>query len=261
MDPFQPPIESAEEKEKPAPQRTRARTMTISQIPTLKPSALSRIPAPPSAESPTRPSSSPGKPPGTSQKLRLQSPQKLRERLQTEKRAVDEVDASLRTELSRISEDMARVNSALPRSATADMRNLSAAVEALEERVPQVLRELEDRHAVMQRDLEATLRITEAKVRAIDQLYKEATAENELLYERFNSELGKIVKALKGKGKDDKEELVARLKESSDEAARAKKENARLRREMVSLRMLLKGATSTASAGSGGGVGSDGEGN
>ncbi|KAL2138460.1 hypothetical protein VTI28DRAFT_6765 [Corynascus sepedonium] len=261
VDPFQPPIEPAEEKEKPAPQRTRARTMTISQIPTLKPSALSRIPAPPPAESPTRPSSSPGKPPGTSQKLRLQSPQKLRERLQTEKRAVDEVDASLRTELSRISEDMARVNSALPRSATADMRKLSAAVEALEERVPQVLRELEDRHAVMQRDLEATLRITEAKVRAIDQLYKEATAENELLYERFNSELGKIVKALKGKGKDDKEELVARLKESSDEAARAKKENARLRREMVSLRMLLKGATSTASAGSGGGVGSDGEGN
>ena len=139
---------------------------------------------------------------------------------------------------------MARVNSSLPRSATADIRKLSAAVKALEDRVPQVMAELQERHAVMQRDMEATLRATEAKVKAIDQLYKEATAENELLYEKFNSELGKIVKALKGKGRDDKEELVARLKEASDEAARAKKENARLRREMVSLRGLLKGATS-----------------
>ncbi|KAK4108403.1 hypothetical protein N656DRAFT_801789 [Canariomyces notabilis] len=225
----------------PTPQRARAKTITLSQIPTLKPT--SRIPAPP-PESPTRPSTSPGKPQGPGQRLRLQSPQKLRERLQTEKKAVDEVDAQLRTELSRISEDMARVNSSLPRSATTDLRKLSAAVKALEERVPQVMQELQERHAVMQRDLEATLKATEAKVKAIDQLYKEATAENELLYEKFNSELAKIVKALKGKGREDKEELVAKLKDSGEETLRVKKENARLRREMVSLRMLLKGATS-----------------
>ncbi|KAL2018213.1 hypothetical protein VTK56DRAFT_1120 [Thermocarpiscus australiensis] len=222
------------------PQRARAKTITVSQIPTLKPS--SRIPAP-SAESLARPSTSPGKPAGTSQKLRLQSPQKLRERLQNEKRVVDEVDASLRTELSRISEDMARVNSALPRSTTTDLRRLSAAVRALEDRVPQAMQELQERHAAMQRDVEATLRATEAKVRAIDQLYKEATAENELLYEKFNAELAKMVRALKGKGREDKEELVGKLKDASEEAARAKKENARLKREMLSLRMLLKGAT------------------
>ena len=265
IDPFQPPPPPAElpEAEQPTPQqRTRARTMTISQIPTLKPA--SRIPLPPTPESPTRPSSSPGKPPGTpggtgtGQKLRLQSPQKLRERLQTEKKAVDEVDATLKSELTRISEDMARVNSALPRSATADIRKLSTAVQALEDRVPQVLRDLEERHALMQRDMDATLRATEAKVKAIDQLYKEATAENELLYEKFNSELGKIVKALRGKGREDKEDLVGRLKESSEEVVRAKKENVRLKREMVSLRMLLKGATS---AGGGGGGAVNGEGN
>lgn len=245
-DPLDQSAESTD-TDKPTPQRGRAKTITISQIPTLKPA--SRIPAPPSPESPTRPSTSPGKPPGTGQKLRLQSPQKLRERLQTEKKAVDEVDASLRTELSRISEDMARVNSALPRSATADIRRLSAAVKALEDRVPQAVQELQERHAAMQRDLEATLRATEAKVKAIDQLYKEATAENELLYEKFNSELAKIVKALKGKGREDKEELVGRLKEAGEETVRVKKENARLRREMVSLRMLLKGATSLNGAG------------
>ncbi|KAK4134561.1 hypothetical protein BT67DRAFT_441728 [Trichocladium antarcticum] len=239
-DPFQPPQAESPDDEK-GTCRGRAKTITISQIPTLKP--VSRIPGPPLAESPSRPSSSPGKPPGPSQKLRLQSPQKLRERLQSDKRAVDESEASLKSELSRISEDMARVNSSLPRSATGDIRKLSAAVKALEDRVPQVMAELQERHAVMQRDMELTLKATEAKVRAIDQLYKEATAENELLYEKFNSELGKIVRALKGKGREEKEELVGRLKEGSDETARAKRENARLRREMVSLRMLLKGAT------------------
>ncbi|KAK3352707.1 hypothetical protein B0T25DRAFT_190944 [Lasiosphaeria hispida] len=220
-------------------QRPHAKTISTSQIPTLKPSRLPTNPI----ESPGRSSTSPSKTStaAASQKLRLQSPQKLRERLQVEKKAVDEVDASLKSELSRIAEDMARVNSALPRSATADLRKLSAAVKALEERVPQAMAELQERQDAVQRDVEATLRATEAKVKAIDQLYKEATAENELLYEKFNTELGKIVKALKGKGREDKEELMGRLKESSEEAARVKKENARLRREMVSLRTLLKG--------------------
>ncbi|KAL1836907.1 hypothetical protein VTJ49DRAFT_4510 [Mycothermus thermophilus] len=259
---FQPLVAPDEmsENEKPTPLRPRARTMTISQIPTLRPP--SRIPAPQTPDSPTRPSSSPGKPPGTpvtnntNPKLRLNSPQKLRERLQTEKKAVEEADASLRTELSRISEDMTRIHSTLPRSATTDLRRLSAAVRTLEERVPQVLQELDERQAAMQRDVEASLRASEAKVKAIDQLYKEATAENELLYEKFNSELGKIVKALKGKGREDKEELVQRLKEACDETARVKKENARLRREMASLRVLVKGAISTSTgAGAGAGVG------
>lgn len=244
--------------------RARAKTITISQIPTLKPTT-SRIPAPPSPESATRPSSSPGKAAGGSQKLRLQSPQKLRERLQTEKKAVDEVDATLRTELSRISEDMARVNSSLPRSATSEMRRLSIAVKSLEDRVPQVVEEMQERHATLRNDLEATLKATEAKVKAIDQLYKEATAENELLYEKFNSELGKIVRALKGKGREDKEDLMSRLKEAGEETVRVKKENARLKREMVSLRMLLKGATpttpTTAAATNGGGGAGSGEGN
>lgn len=70
-------------------------------------------------------------------------------------------------------------------------------------------------------------------------MYKESSAENELLYEKFNGELGKIVKALRGKG--EKEELVAKLKEAGEETARTKKENARLKREVVTLRALLKG--------------------
>ena len=154
------------------------------------------------------------------------------------------MDASLRSELSKIGEEMARVNNTRPPgSQSVDMRRVSAAVRELEDRIPTAIQELQDKQNAIQRDMETTVKAAEAKVRAIDQLYKEAVAENELLYEKFNGELGKIVKALKGKGKDEKEELMMRLRDQSDETARMKKENARLKREMVSLRAALKGTT------------------
>lgn len=220
--------------------RRHAKTMSASTIPSLKPSRLPMAGAftPISAEF-SKSAPSPVRSP--TQKLKLQSPQKLRERLQTEKKAVEDVDSNLKSELSRISEDMARVNNHMPRSNTQELRKLSASVKALEERIPQVLQELDERHKAMQEDMEASLKASEAKVKAIDQLYKEATAENELLYEKFNTELGKIVKAIRGKGRDDREELVTKLKDQSEETAYVKKENARLRRETVSLRSLMKG--------------------
>lgn len=135
---------------------------------------------------------------------------------------------------------MARVNNSTPRSTSADVRKLTSSVKTLEERIPQVLQELDQRQRTIREDMEATVKASEAKVKAIDQMYKEAMAENELLYEKFNSELGKIVKALRGKGREDREELIAKLKDSSEETAHVKKENARLRREVVSLRALLK---------------------
>ncbi|KAF5550585.1 Rho guanyl nucleotide exchange factor [Fusarium phyllophilum] len=246
-DPFQQntlapsPMELSEEptrRTSPAKGHRHSRTLSSTNIPTLRPYRS----APPGSESPPRPSSSPTRR-GT-QRLRLQSPQKLRERLNTEKQAVDDVDASLRSELSKIGEEMARVNNTRPPgSQSVDMRRVSAAVRELEDRIPTAIQELQDKQNAIQRDMETTVKAAEAKVRAIDQLYKEAVAENELLYEKFNGELGKIVKALKGKGKDEKEELMMRLRDQSDETARMKKENARLKREMVSLRAALKGTT------------------
>lgn len=218
--------------------RRHAKTLSTSNIPSLKPSRLPMAGAftPMSLEFSKSAIRSP------TQKLKLQSPQKLRERLQTEKKAVEDVDSNLKSELSRISEDMARVNSTMPRSNTQDLRKLSASVKALEERIPQVLQELDERQRAIQEDMDSSLRASEGKVKAIDQLYKEATAENELLYEKFNTELGRILKAIRGKGREDREELASKLKDQSEETAYVKKENARLRREIVSLRALLKGS-------------------
>lgn len=222
-------------QESPIKRRGHSKTLSSSSIPMLKPMR----PSTSGNDAPMRPSS----PTRTgAQKLRLQSPQKLRERLQTEKKAVGDVDASLQSELSIIGEEMARINSADPSgSQSVDLRRLAASVKTLEDRIPVVMRDLTDKHAAMQRVMETTVKTAEGKLRAIDQLHKESVAENELLYEKFNSELGKIVKALKGKGKDDKEELMAKLREQSEETARVKKENSRLKREMVSLRAALKG--------------------
>lgn len=228
-----------------ASRRGHAKTLSSSTIPTLK---SSRSVGAEPLEFPFRPTSSPTKPssPG---KLRLQSPQKLRERLQVEKKAVEDVDASLQTELTRITSDMAKMNAALPRSPTGDLRKLSLSVAALEEALPAAVAHLAERQEALRRDVEGTLRATESKFRAVDQLYRESTAENELLYERFNGELAKIVRALKGKGREDKEELMARMRDASEETARVKKENARLRREMASLRSFFRGPVTPTSAG------------
>lgn len=217
--------------------RKHAKTLSTSNIPSLKPTRLPMAGAftPTSLEFNKSVNRSP------TQKLKLQSPQKLRERLQTEKKAVEDVDANLKSELSRISEDMARVNSNMPRANTQDIRKLTASVDAMEERVPQVLQELHEKLKAIEADMESSLQASEAKVKAIDQLYKEATAENELLYEKFNAELGRVLKAIRGKGREDREDLLSKLKDQSEETAFVKKENARLRREIVSLRTLLKG--------------------
>jgi hypothetical protein len=239
-------------RERPIKTRPHAKTLSLSNIPTLKRpgTAGSMIPGGLLESALSRPMSSHSKiaTPGSPGKLRLQSPQKLRERLQTEKQAVDDVDISLRSELSRITEDMARVNgnpgggsgSLGPRVNTLELRKLSASVRALEDRVPAAIAELSDRQAVMHRDMETALRASEAKVKAVDQLYKEAVAENELLYERFGGELAKILRGVKGKGKEDREELLVKVKEMNEEATRVKKENGRLRREIAGLRAAMK---------------------
>lgn len=80
--------------------------------------------------------------------------------------------------------------------------------------------------------------VSDRKARELDELYREANAENEALYERFNDELGKILgKVKKGEGV---EETRSKLKEAQEEVAKLKKENGRLKREIVGLRSLMK---------------------
>lgn len=217
---------------------------SFSSIPVLKGGLRERAQS--TAISPSRPVTSNGRPTTSygdksPQKLRLQTPQKLRERLDKEAKSIAEMEVSLHSELSRIGEEMSKLTaSSMTHTGNADVIALTLSVKSLESRIPVLIKDFTSKNDSMKQDIETSLQASEFKVKGLDQLYKEAAAENELLYEKFNSELAKIVRALKGKGKEDREELVLRVRENSEEAARVKKENARMKRELLTLRTLVK---------------------
>ena len=76
------------------------------------------------------------------------------------------------------------------------------------------------------------------KARKLDELYQEANAENEALYERFNAELSKILLGVRaGNGV---EELRAKMVEAHSEVGRLRSENVKLKREVMVLRSSMR---------------------
>ena len=71
-------------------------------------------------------------------------------------------------------------------------------------------------NAVLNSEIDTSLLAAEKRAKTLDGLYREVTAENEALYERFNAELGKVLG--KVRAGDGVAELKAKLKEALDEA-------------------------------------------
>ncbi|RDW62957.1 putative Rho guanyl nucleotide exchange factor [Aspergillus mulundensis] len=182
-----------------------------------------------------------------SQRLRLQSPQKLRDRLQSEKKTQSLEQSGLRDELELIGQELRALRPSPVRLRTdtatvhgpsgddgvgtaaviARMRNLELAFEALSG-------ELKGRTSAMEKDLESSLVLSEKRAKKLDELYRQASAENEALYDRFNSELSKLAKEVRTG--DGEEALKTQLSSAMDEIGRLKKENFRLKREVGGLR-------------------------
>ena len=116
---------------------------------------------------------------------------------------------------------------------------LKSRVTTLDSKVSTTLSDLTAQTSFIQQDLESSLLVSERKVKSLDELYREANAENEALYERFNEELRKVLKAVKGG--QGVEEMKVKMKEAQDEVAKLKRENGKLKREGVGLRSLLRG--------------------
>ncbi|OAA59322.1 rho guanyl nucleotide exchange factor [Cordyceps fumosorosea ARSEF 2679] len=203
-----------------------AKALSVSSIPMLKPVQLGPFTAGSAGKSSGRLTRSPAR-------IRLQSPQRLRDRVQTSKTAVYEASKALRAELQRTTDQASHGD------ASASKESLEP-VHALSDKLNRTIQELQAKYAALQEEMDTTLKATEVKMRSIDQQHKEVSAENELIYEKFNDELGKIVKALRSKGKEEKEELIGKIKEHSEESAKLRRENGRLKRENISLRALLK---------------------
>jgi hypothetical protein len=92
---------------------------------------------------------------------------------------------------------------------------------------------------MLQSDLSATLAASERKVKKLDELYRDAGRENEALYERFNEELSKAMRDVGGES--GVEELKAKLRDAGKEAEGLRRENWRLKREIVGLKALIQG--------------------
>ena len=118
-------------------------------------------------------------------------------------------------------------------------RALSARLSALETKLTTHITESTTRTTLLRKDVDSSLVVSEKKAKKLDELYRDANAENEALYERFNEELGKVLKAVKGG--QGVEELKGKLREAQEEVGRGRREVGRLKREVVGLRVQLRG--------------------
>ncbi|KAI4219415.1 MAG: hypothetical protein L6R36_008342, partial [Xanthoria steineri] len=168
-------------------------------------SERTRPPNVPAQNPPTKPTQS------SPQKLRIQSPQKLRERLSNEQKVLNGAESSLQAEIAKIGEEMSVFKLSRPDSkkarpspdpfATTDAStaaSLDSRLVSLSTSLNELASDLRTRHSSLSKDMESSLLVHERKSRKLDELYKEANAENEALYDRFNDELGKILSRVKG---------------------------------------------------------------
>jgi hypothetical protein len=196
--------------------------------------------------------------PSHTKKLRMQSPQKLRDRLQNEQSTLSVTQNLIQDELTRIGDELTSTPTRMgsirpaPLSIRGNTPNFSAStttrpqtnldlaqrVLKLEALLPTQIESAGARISAIHADLASSLAVSETKARKLDELYRESNSENEALYARFNDELGRILKSVRGG--DGVGELKRQVKEGQDEVARLKRENGRLKRENAGLRAQIK---------------------
>ncbi|KAK2792709.1 hypothetical protein FQN52_002771 [Onygenales sp. PD_12] len=233
------------------------RTETFSHIPSPRNLLLKdRVALPsPAGVGNARPQSSSS--PQRTPKLRMQNPQKLRERLQNEKKALAAAESNIQAEISSVADELAntrispvrrRPTTPKPLASPPSISNstsnstsgststaaLTSRVRNLESKVTSMISDISSRTSILEKDIQTSLLVSERRAKKLDELYREANAENSALYERFNSELSRVSKEVRlGAGE---EALKTQLREALDEVARVKKENSRLKREIGGLK-------------------------
>ena len=179
------------------------------------------------------------------QKWRVQSPQKLRQRMHEDQKAQSEAQASLQAEMRQIGEELSALKRPGSSSQSAggvsaktipEVSVLHSRLEALTTKLQTFMTDQTAQGTAFRSELDTSVAVSDRKARKLDQLYREANAENEALYDRFNDELGKVLARIR-KG-DGVEELRSKLGEAQGEVGRLRSENAKLKREVVGLKSL-----------------------
>lgn len=161
----------------------------------------------------------------------MQSTQKLRERLLSEKQAITRVETSLQREIDKIGEELSMASRLSTRGGahSSVIRDLTSRVSQLESRVP-VINDLTSKLEIVKQDQEAARKDHEAamvkkdkELEGIEQLWNDCLNENDVMFERFNEELVKMSAGLKqGKGEV---EILKILAEVREEQGKLKREN------------------------------------
>jgi hypothetical protein len=249
-----------------APTTRRRKDSTASGIPKLTPGLSER----PSAGNVRKLPPTPGSPekhpsvekptgipiPPSSQKLKMQSPAKLRERLANEQKTIQNADAALQAELSKIGDEIAKLSNgragspqplqrgqnSLPSSSSAAGGDAAKALEgrltSLSKKHADMMGALTSRLDNLASDIASSLQVSESRSKKLDDLYREANAENEALYAKFNEELARVLGRVKAGQAEEEGRL--RMKVMEEEAEKLRRENGRLRREVVGLRAQLR---------------------
>jgi hypothetical protein len=162
----------------------------------------------------------------------MQSTQKLRERLNNEKQALNTaVDSSLQREIDLIGAELSSamsLGSSRTRTPTqtqqadaAKLRDLSVRLSAVEARISNI--SISNSSSADLGKLQTQLSRREKELEDVDKLLSDCVAENDVMFERFNEELVKMSNGFKlGKGEV---EMLEILKVYGGEQARLKREN------------------------------------
>jgi hypothetical protein len=167
-------------------------------------------------------------------RLRMQSPQKLRERLNNENAAISSTESGLTAELSKIGDELSALNlspTKASRQGGASTVALAARVKDLESKVHTQLGEISQRNTQLAKDVSGNMAASEARAKKLEELYRDADAENEALYGKFNEELARAVRAVKAG--DGVEEMKKRLREALEEQGALRRELWKLRKEVA----------------------------
>lgn len=159
------------------------------------------------------------------------------------------MESGLQAELSKIGEELSalKLNPTAPSSSPSrpssntSTTQLAHRLTSLQAQLSALTTDLTARNAALESDLSATLAASERKVKKLDELYRDAGRENEALYERFNEELSKSMKNVKGSGDGGVEEVKTRLKDAGKENEVLRRENWRLKREVLGLKAIVQG--------------------
>ena len=158
----------------------------------------------------------------------------MRERLDKEKQSIDTAESNLQDEISKVGQELF----ASPTRATAvpSRLPLQSRIITIEKNLHTLTTELKTRVASAEKDLETSLAVADRRAKKLDDLYKEATAENEELYGRFNKELARAVKSVKAGPTEGFEEMKKQLADTMAELQKTKKENWSLKRMVAGLK-------------------------